>query len=97
MINDKPNMSRKQIFDELPVPDKIDAEKLSLKYLYKGIYIIIKLLLDLRLNMVKLSEGKPIKTKHKEYRKADKPNTPVDNAVIKDSDSVEIEKKEGDK
>lgn len=82
MINNKPNMSRKKIFQELPTPSELDKkeEPKTLKYIYKGIYICVKLLLDMRLNLVKVSEGKQIKTKPKKYN--------VDNPVIKDTDKL---------
>lgn len=83
MISDQPNMGRKQIFDELPLPDKID-EGLLTKFTYKGIFIIVKLLLDIRSNLVKISEGKVIKPKgkhnqtfSKKYHKERKPDNPI--------------------
>lgn len=79
MINYDPNMSRKQIMEKLPLPHKIENREDFLSILYKGVFIAVKLLLDIRLNLVKISEGKTIKTKYKEVK-----NTPkVDNAVIK--------------
>jgi len=80
MINYDPNMSRKQIQDELPLPDKIENREDFLLLLYKGIFIAIKLLLDIRLNLVKLSEGKKIQTSHKELKQ--------ENSVIKNTDII---------
>jgi hypothetical protein len=86
MINDKPNMSKVQIFEELPLPSVLAKEKGCIsRYIYKGVYIAVKLLLDIRLNLVKISEGKKIKTKH---------NVPPakksgGNAVIKETDKIE--------
>lgn len=69
MINSDPNMSRKQIFKELPLPvPRVSTVKL-IGYIYKGIFIAIKLLLDIRLNIVKISEGKTINTRHKEIKR----------------------------
>ncbi len=98
MINEDPNMGRKQIFSELPLPSKVE-EKGILNLIYKGVFIIVKLLLDIRLNLVKISEGKPIKTKHKEFQnRGQKPSTekPVDNAVIKDTDNITVKTKVDD-
>ncbi len=100
MINEDPNMGRKQIFSELPLPSKVE-EKGILTLIYKGVFIVVKLLLDIRLNLVKISEGKPIKTKHKEFQGRDqKPVTektdmsvPVDNPVIKNTDEIKVEDK----
>lgn len=77
MINYDPNISRKQIMNELPIPSKVE-EKGILSLMYKGIFIIVKLLLDIRLNLVKISEGKTIKTKYKKSY--------GDNPVIKEKD-----------
>lgn len=79
MINTKPNMSSRQIFEELPVPDKIDTSNILI-YIYKGVFIVIKLLLDIRLNLVKISEGKQIKTRFKEEKQ--------ENPVIKNTDVI---------
>lgn len=79
MINSDPNMGRKQIFKELPLPSKIE-EKGIFTLIYKGVFIAVKLLLDIRLNIVKISEGKKINTRHQ----VDKQPNPV----IKDSDNV---------
>ena len=80
MINIDPNMGRKQIFDELPLPDKIEEKENFLFYLYKGVFICVKLLLDIRLNLVKMSEGKQISTRHTEVKQP--------NPVIKDTDKL---------
>lgn len=93
MINEDPNMGRKQVFSELPLPSKVE-EKGILTLIYKGVFIAVKLLLDIRLNLVKISEGKPIKTKHKEFQvRVQKSITdkPVDNAVIKSTDNIKVE------
>ena len=93
MINEDPNMGRKQIFSELPLPSKVE-EKGILTLIYKGVFIVVKLLLDIRLNLVKISEGKPIKTKHKEFQaRSQKPASekPVDNPVIKNTDEIKVE------
>ncbi len=93
MINEDPNMGRKQIFSELPLPSKVE-EKGILTLIYKGVFIVVKLLLDIRLNLVKISEGKPIKTKHKEFQSRSQKSTtekPVDNAVIKSTDNIKVE------
>lgn len=67
MINADPNMSRKQILQELPLPSKlVEDGTLVQKMIYTGVFIAVKLLLDIRLNLVKISEGKAIKTRHKE-------------------------------
>jgi len=79
MINDKPHMSKVQIFKELPLPSKIE-EKGILSHIYKAIFIAIKLLLDIRLNIVKISEGKKIETRHKEVKQS--------NPVIKNTDKI---------
>lgn len=83
MINNKPNMGRKQIFEELPSPTELEKqeEPKILLLIYKGIYIGVKLLLDVRLNLVKVSENKTIKTANKKV-KSHKSSNPV----IKDSD-----------
>ena len=86
-------MGRKQIFSELPLPSKVE-EKGILTLIYKGVFIVVKLLLDIRLNLVKISKGKPIKTKHKEFQGKDrKPvaEKPVDNPVIKNTDEIKVE------
>jgi len=80
MINSDPNMSRKQIFEELPLPSKMEGNEKFLSYIYKGIFIAIKLLLDIRLNLVKISEGKRIETTFKEKK--------GDNPVIKNEDII---------
>lgn len=64
MINYDPNMSRKQITEEMPLPTKLE-QKGIFTLIYKGVFIAVKLLLDIRLNLVKISEGKVIKTSHK--------------------------------
>ena len=79
MINTDPNMGRKQIFKELPLPSKIEEGQI-LKYVYKGVFIVVKLLLDIRLNLVKISEGKKITTRHQESK--------PENPVITDSDNI---------
>jgi len=95
MINEDPNMGRKQIFTELPLPSKVE-EKGILTLIYKGVFIGVKLLLDIRLNLVKISEGKTIKTKYKQeagrLSRSDKPvrSKSVDNAVIKDTDNITV-------
>lgn len=66
MINYDPNISRKQVQDELPLPSQIENREDFLMLLYKGVFICVKLLLDIRLNIVKLSEGKKIQTDYKE-------------------------------
>ena len=84
MITDKPNMSKVQIFKELPLPSVLEKEKGCIShYIYKAVFIAIKLLLDIRLNLVKISEGKRIKTKHKEI-----PKSTVGNTVIKETDKI---------
>ena len=80
MINYDPNMSRKQIMEELPLPNKVEDREDFLSLLYKGIFIAVKLLLDIRLNLVKISEGKTIKTNYKEQKQS--------NPVIKKSDKI---------
>jgi len=65
MITSDPNITRKQIFEELPIPSKVDMSKILI-YIYTGIFIAVKLLVDIRLNTVKLSEGKKITTKHED-------------------------------
>ncbi len=96
MINEDPNMGRKQIFDELPLPSKVE-EKGIFKLIYKGVFVAVKLLLDIRLNLVKISEGKKIQTianspvKSKNVNKAP---TKVDNAVIKNTDNIDIKEVE---
>ncbi len=93
MINSDPNMSRKQIFKELPLPSKV--EKVTFELIYKALFIIVKLLLDSRLNLVKISEGKPIQTRHKEtLNNSQNPVISVkkvDNAVIKITDNIKVE------
>ena len=93
MINSDQNMGRKQIFKELPLPSKV--EKVTLELIYKALFIIVKLLLDSRLNLVKMSEGKPIITRHKDEGRDKKSvisEKPVDNAVIKETDDIIVEK-----
>jgi len=80
MINYDPNMSRKQIMEELPLPNKVEDREDFLSLLYKGIFIAVKLLLDIRLNLVKISEGKTIKTSYKEVKQT--------NPVIKKTDKI---------
>lgn len=80
MINYDPNMPKRQIMKELPMPSKIGEEESILSFIYKGIFIAVKILLDIRLNLVKISEGKKIKTKHKEIKQP--------NAVIKETDKI---------
>lgn len=88
MINEDPNMGRKQIFSELPLPSKVE-EKGILTLIYKGVFIGVKLLLDIRLNLVKISEGKTIKTKYKQesvksdkYKKLENPIKGLDDIKI---------------
>ncbi len=78
MINDRPNMGRKQIFDELPIPSKVEDGLLA-KLTYRGVFIIVKLLLDIRLNLVRISEGKVIKPRGKkqQFKKIEKPDNPI--------------------
>jgi len=100
MINEDPNMGRKQIFTELPLPSKVE-EKGILTLIYKGVFIIVKLLLDIRLNLVKISEGKTIKTKFKQVQnrgeKSDTPKPETGNPVIKNTDNiVVVDTKDGD-
>lgn len=99
MINEDPNMGRKQIFNELPLPSKVE-EKGILNLIYKGVFITVKLLLDIRLNLVKISEGKTIQTKYKQtsnsFQKPVKTEKPVDNAVIKETDDIVVESKLND-
>ena len=95
MINEDPNMGRKQIFDELPLPSKVE-EKGIFKLIYKGVFVAVKLLLDIRLNLVKISEGKKIQTVANSPVKSKNVNkTPskVDNAVIKNTDNITVETK----
>jgi hypothetical protein len=80
MINTDPNMGRKQIFKELPIPSKIKEGHSTITYIYKGIFIAVKLLLDIRLNLVKISEGKKINTRHQ--------TSESENTVIKESDNI---------
>ena len=95
MINEDPNMGRKQIFNELPLPSKV--KEVTLELIYKALFIIVKLLLDSRLNLVKISEGKAIKTKHKDFqRRGQKSSTekPVEvENPIKGLDNIKIENK----
>ena len=65
---------------EIPVPSEVTKGNSILSLIYKGVFIIIKLLLDIRLNLVKISEGKTIKTKHKKVSGG--------NTVIKDTDVI---------
>ena len=94
MINEDPNMGRKQIFNELPIPSKVE-EKGIFKLIYKGVFVAVKLLLDIRLNLVKISEGKKIQTvanspvKSKNVNKAP---TKVDNP-IKGLENIKVEDK----
>ncbi len=93
MINEDPNMGRKQIFTELPLPSKVE-EKGILTLIYKGIFIAVKLLLDIRLNLVKISEGKTIKTKFKQVQEnSGKPDIPKPENPIKGLDNIKIEEK----
>ena len=93
MINEDPNMGRKQIFTELPLPSKVE-EKGILTLIYKGVFIAVKLLLDIRLNLVKISEGKTIKTKYKQVTdRNEKSNTSEPENPIKGLDSIKIENK----
>ena len=96
MINEDPNMGRKQIFTELPLPSKVE-EKGILTLIYKGVFIAIKLLLDIRLNLVKISEGKTIKTKFKQdgsrSGRSQKPNTPKPDNPIRGLDDIKVEDK----
>jgi len=101
MINEGKNMGRREIFEELPLPSKVE-EKGILNLIYKGVFITVKLLLDIRLNLVKISEGEKIRTIgnsprknyiKKDYKSEKKNNvsgTKVDNAVIKDTDNIEV-------
>ena len=85
MINDKPNMGSVQIFKELLSPSELEKEKGSISHhIYKAVFVCVKLLLDIRLNLVKISEGKKIKTKHKAFNQ----KTAVGNAVIKETDKI---------
>ncbi len=90
MINNSPNMSKTQIFNELPLPENADVTTYGSKVIYKAIFICVKLLLDIRLNLVMISEGKKIQTKHKTFNKKKSNNG---NLVIKDSDNINLEKK----
>lgn len=92
MINDSPNMSRKQIFGELPSPSQLEKqeEPKMLLLIYKAVYIGVKLLLDVRLNLVKISENKTIKTGKVKKKKFSKPS----NAVIKDEDMKKLKVKD---
>lgn len=92
MINEDPNMGRKQIFSELPLPSKVEEKGIS-NLIYKGVFVAVKLLLDIRLNLVKISEGQTIKTKHKQVPYNKKVEKPVDNAVIKSTDDIKIDEK----
>lgn len=93
MINEDPNMGRKQIFTELPLPSKVE-EKGILTLIYKGVFIAVKLLLDIRLNLVKISEGKTIKTKFKQVpRRVEKTDTSKPENGIKGLDNIKIEEK----
>ena len=89
MINNSPNMGKTQIFNELPLPSKAGIGE-GLTLIYKAIFICVKLLLDIRLNLVMISEGKKIQTKHKTFNKKKSNNG---NLVIKDSDNINLEKK----
>lgn len=94
MINEDPNMGRKQIFDELPIPSKVE-EKGIFKLIYKGVFVAVKLLLDIRLNLVKISEGKKIQTianSPVRNKNVNKTQVKVDNAVIKKSVIITIDK-----
>ncbi len=82
MITNDPNMAKVQIFKELPLPSKVDNKGL-LVLIYTGVFIAVKLLLDIRLNLVKISEGKTIKTNHKKFKKNNN-----DNPVIKKTDKI---------
>ena len=98
MINEDPNMGRKQIFTELPLPSKVE-EKGILTLIYKGVFIAVKLLLDIRLNLVKISEGKTIKTKFKQGQKlgrGEKSDTPKPDNPIKGLDNIKVEDKKPD-
>lgn len=79
MITDQPNMSKVEVFKELPLPSKADV-KVGDRIIYKAIFICVKLLLDIRLNLVKISEGKKIKTSYRKIKR--------DNPVIKDKDNI---------
>ncbi len=91
MINEDPNMGRKQIFTELPLPSKVE-EKGILTLIYKGVFIVVKLLLDIRLNLVKISEGKTIKTKFKQGQEnSGKPDILKPDNPIKGLDNIKID------
>ena len=93
MINNQSNMGREQVFKELPIPDKVE-EKRIFKLIYKAIFICVKLLLDIRLNLVWISEGKVIKPrgkrdKHTNFKRQErKPENP-----IKGLDAIKIDSK----
>ena len=93
MITDKPNMGREQIFTELPLPSKV--KEVTLELIYKALFIIVKLLLDSRLNLVKISEGELIKTKHKKFQqgRGQRPEIKKPDNPIKGLDSIKIEDK----
>ena len=92
MINNQSNMGREQIFKELQMPDKVE-EKGIFKLIYKAIFICVKLLLDIRLNLVWISEGKVIKPrgkrdKHTNFKRQErKPENP-----IKGLDNIKVDK-----
>ncbi len=86
MISDQSNIGRKQIFEELPTPDKVKEGMLQ-KFTYKGIFIIVKLLLDIRSNMVQISQGKKIFSReHKKtvFKKPDNPIKGLDSIKLKE-------------
>lgn len=94
MITDKPNMGREQIFTELPLPSKV--KEVTLQLIYKALFIIVKLLLDSRLNLVKISEGKSIQTKHQKIQqgsRGQRPDTKKPDNPIKGLDDIKIEDK----
>lgn len=84
-------ITRQDVFKEIPTPDEVAKmkEPPMLMLIYKALFMILRLTLDIRWNIVLLDGGKNIKRNVRTSKK----EVEGDNPVIKKTDNLKIEDK----
>lgn len=82
-------ITAQDIYKEIKSPEEVEKmeEPPMLKLIYRGIFMCVRLLVDIRANQVKMSKGIEIVPERKEKKKFE------GNTVIKSTDNIVIEKK----
>lgn len=82
-------ITAQDIYKEIKSPEEVEKmeEPPMLKLIYRGIFMCVRLLVDIRANQVKMSKGIEIVPERKEKKKFE------GNTVIKSADNIVIEKK----